>query len=142
MNSTPDSRTTSKTVLGAWGLFTAVLFVMLGNGMLGTLLGIRAELEGFSTTTTGVVLAGYFTGFLAGAWGVPRFIASVGHIRVYAALASLASTATLVHIITASPVAWGAARLVTGFLVPSPAIPVYADGASGAHGKRRSPNML
>ncbi len=107
--------TTSQTVLGAWGLFTAVLLVMLGNGMLGTLLGIRAEIEGFSTTTTGVVLAGYFTGFLVGAWAVPRFVVSVGHIRTYAAMASLASTAALVHIITANAVAWGVARLVTGF---------------------------
>lgn len=116
--STADVRipgATSQTVLGAWGLFTAVLLVMLGNGLLGTLLGVRAEIEGFSTTTTGIVLAGYFTGFLGGAWAVPKFVVHVGHIRTYAALASLASTAALVHILTASPGAWLIARLVTGF---------------------------
>ena len=107
--------TTSQTVLGAWGLFTAVLLVMLGNGLLGTLLGVRAEIEGFSTTTTGIVFAGYFTGFLGGAWVVPKFVVSVGHIRTYAALASLASTAALLHILTVNPGAWLFARLVTGF---------------------------
>lgn len=115
MSNALQTGTTSRTVLGAWGLFAAVLLVMLGNGMLGTLLGVRAELEGFSTTVTGVVLAGYYMGFLAGAWGVPKLIGTVGHIRVYAALASLASTATLIHIMTSNPIAWGAARLVTGF---------------------------
>ena len=107
--------TTAHTVLGAWGLFIAVLLVMLGNGVLIPLLGIRAELEGFSTTTTGVVLGFYYVGFLVGASVTPRLVVQVGHIRVYAALASLASTATLVYILTPSPAAWSAARLVTGF---------------------------
>ena len=107
--------TTSQTVLGAWGLFTAVALVMVGNGLLVTLLGVRAEIEGFSTTTTGIVFAGYFIGFLGGAWIVPRFVVSVGHIRSYAALASIASAAALLHIVTASPGAWLFARLVTGF---------------------------
>ena len=110
----PTPRATSQTVLGAWGLFAAVLLVMLGNGLLGTLLGVRAEIEGFTTSTTGYILAAYYVGFLGGAWVVPKFVVHVGHIRVYAALASLGSTAALVHIITSSPIAWGVARFVTG----------------------------
>ena len=106
---------TTHTVLGAWGLLSAVLLVMLGNGVLNPLLGVRAELEGFATPTTGLVLAFYYAGFLAGASVTPRLVVLVGHIRVYAALASLASTATLIHIVTASPVVWSGARLVTGF---------------------------
>ncbi len=107
--------TTAQTLLGAWGLFAAILLVMLGNGMLVPLLGIRAELEGFSTTTTGFVLGFYYAGFLVGAAVTRRLVAHVGHIRVYAALASLASTATLVYIITPDPLVWSAARLLTGF---------------------------
>ena len=107
--------TTTHTVLGAWGLFIAVLLVMLGNGVLSPLLGIRAEIEGFSTTTIGVVLGFYYVGFLAGASVTPGLVVQVGHIRVYAALASLASTATLIYILTPSPVVWSAARLITGF---------------------------
>ncbi len=106
---------TTSTVLGAWGLLSAVLLVMLGNGVLNPLLGVRAELEGFTTPTTGLVLAFYYVGFLAGAAVAPRLVVLVGHIRVYAALASLASTATLIYIVTASPVVWSGARLVTGF---------------------------
>ena len=106
---------TTHTVLGAWGLLSAVLLVMLGNGVLNPLLGVRAELEGFTTPTTGLVLAFYYVGFLAGASVTPRLVVLVGHIRVYAALASLASTATLIYIVTASPAIWSGARLVTGF---------------------------
>ena len=107
--------TTTRTVLGARGLLSAVLLVMLGNGVLNPLLGVRAELEGFATPVTGLVLASYYVGFLAGASVAPRLVVLVGHIRVYAALASLASTATLVYIVTSSPVVWSGARLVTGF---------------------------
>ena len=106
---------TAQTVLGAWGLFIAVLLVMLGNGVMNPLLGIRAELEGFSTTTTGIVLGFYYVGFLVGASVAPWLVVQVGHIRVYAALASLASTATLIYILTPSPLVWSGARLVTGF---------------------------
>ena len=106
---------TTRTVLGAWGLLSAVLLVMLGNGVLNPLLGVRAELEGFATPTTGLVLAFYYVGFLVGAAVTPRLVVLVGHIRVYAALASLASTATLIYIVTLSPVVWSGARLVTGF---------------------------
>lgn len=107
--------TAARTVSGAWGLLTAVLLIMLGNGLLGTLVALRAGVIGFGTTLTGIVMAGYYVGFFLGAWAVPRFVLAVGHIRVYAALASLASTAALVHLLTGSPFLWGLMRVITGF---------------------------
>jgi MFS family permease len=114
----PDSghhNDTANVALGAWGLLVAVLFLMLGSGLLGTVIGLRAELAGFGDGTIGIVLAGYYAGFLAGAWVVPRFVGTVGHIRVYAALASLASVAALVHALTELPAVWLLMRVVTGF---------------------------
>lgn len=105
----------TRTVMSSWGLFSAILFVMIGSGVLNPLIGIRAELEGFSTTIIGLVLSSYYVGFLVGAGLVPRMVGHVGHIRVYAALASLASTSTLVYVVTSSSVVWGFARMVTGF---------------------------
>ncbi|WP_420613978.1 MFS transporter [Candidatus Spongiisocius sp.] len=113
--SAPRPDGTARTILGSRGLLLAVLFVMLGNGMMNPLLGIRAELEGFSTTATGTILAFYYVGFLAGAWITRRLVTDVGHIRVYAALASLASTSTLIYILNASPAVWSLARLINGF---------------------------
>jgi MFS family permease len=99
----------------AWALFLGIGLMMLGGGLQSALLGVRAELEAFPTLATGAIMSAYFVGFLAGSLVVPRLIASVGHVRVFAALASLASTAALVHVIFVEPATWAGMRLVTGF---------------------------
>jgi MFS family permease len=83
-------------VRSCWALFLGIALMMLGNGLQGSLLGIRASLEGFPTTLTGVLMSGYFAGFLIGSVLAPRLVARVGHVRVFAALASLASSAILI----------------------------------------------
>ena len=102
-------------ISSAWALLLGIALIMLGNGLQNTLLGVRATLEGFGTGTTGLVMTGYFVGFLAGSTVVPRLLANVGHIRVFAALASLASTAALVHTVFVTPLTWGLVRIATGF---------------------------
>lgn len=102
-------------LMSAWALLLGIGLIMLGNGLQGTLLGLRATLEGFPTTVTGFVMTGYFVGFLAGSTIAPKIVHRVGHIRVFAALASLASASALVHAVFVDPWAWGAMRLVTGF---------------------------
>lgn len=104
---------------GAFASFSALFFgialMMAGNGLQGSLLGLRASLEGFDTNVLGFVMSGYFVGFLAGSLFAPRVVARVGHIRVFAALASLASISILVHSVFIDPWVWGAMRIVTGF---------------------------
>jgi MFS family permease len=102
-------------VRATWTLFIGIALIMLGNGLQGTLLGVRASLEGFSTTTTGLVMTGYYLGFLVGSILMPRLVNNVGHIRVFAALASLASSSVLVHTVFVDPWIWMAMRLITGF---------------------------
>ena len=102
-------------ISSAWALLLGIALIMLGNGLQNTLLGVRATLEGFGTGTTGLVMTGYFVGFLAGSIVVPRLLANVGHIRVFAALASLASGATLLHTVFVTPISWFVFRVVTGF---------------------------
>ena len=102
-------------VASSWALFLGIALIMLGNGLQGTLLGVRASLEGFPTAITGLVMSAYFAGFLAGSTLVPHLVRRVGHIRVFAALASLASAAVLLHSVFVTPPSWGAMRLVTGF---------------------------
>ena len=102
-------------VRSSWALFLGLAFIMLGNGLQGSLLGIRATLEGFSTSITGLVMSGYFAGFLVGSYLTPRMVTAVGHVRVFAAMASLASTAVLVHVVFLDPYTWVAMRVLTGF---------------------------
>lgn len=98
-----------------WPLFLGLGFLMLGNGLQSTLVSWRATYEGFSSTMTGLVMAGYYAGFLAGSVSTPNLIQRVGYIRVFAALASLASTAVLVMIIYINPWAWLTMRFMIGF---------------------------
>jgi MFS family permease len=103
------------TTRGAWPLFVALSLLMVGNGLQSSLIGLRANLEGFSTTVIGIVMTGYYVGFLGGATFVPRFVGAVGHIRVYAGLASLGSIALLVYTLFVDPSLWFGMRVVTGF---------------------------
>lgn len=98
-----------------WPLFFGIAMVMVGNGLQGTLLGIRATIEGFSTVTTGLIMSLYYGGFLAGCILAPKFVKDVGHIRVFTALASLASTTALLHGLFIDPVIWSVARIIAGF---------------------------
>jgi len=105
----------SNTAAAAWALFTGIGLMMIGNGLQGSLVGIRSEEAGFGTNTIGLVMSGYFVGILIGSRAATKALTAVGHIRVFAALASLASTATLVYLLTVNPVAWGLMRFATGF---------------------------
>ena len=101
--------------LALWTLFLGFAMLMVGNGLNAAVLGVRTVDEGFGVRTTGVVMACYFAGFLLGPPAVVRMLSAVGHIRVFASLASAASCAVLVHFVWISPVSWGAMRVVFGF---------------------------
>lgn len=111
----PEPGSTVHTAWGVWALLLGMGMLMLGNGMQGSLLGLRATDEGFSGTVTGLVMSGYFVGFLAGAYLTPIIVQRAGHVRVFAALASLASVAILVHAMFVTPSVWGVMRILTGF---------------------------
>nr|WP_298839883.1 MFS transporter [uncultured Salinicola sp.] len=88
---------------------------MMGNGLQGALLGVCASAAEFGNTVTGLVISAYFVGFLAGSALTPRKLREVGHVRVFAALASITSVAILVHALFVDPLVWAAMRFVTGF---------------------------
>lgn len=108
------SREIRQTLILAWPLFLGLCMIMMGNGLQGTLLGLRANMEGFPIFITGIVMSLYYGGFLLGCYVTPKIIASVGHIRVYAALASIASTTILLHGVFVDPWLWGIIRIFSG----------------------------
>lgn len=108
------SKEIKQTLLIAWPLFAGLAMIMLGNGLQGTLLGLRASIEGFPVFVTGIVMSLYYAGYLVGCLLTPKMISSVGHIRVFAALASLASTTILLHGVFVDPWAWGFVRIFSG----------------------------
>ncbi len=102
---------------GTWALFLGLGLLMAGNGLNGALIGVRSANEGFGVAVTGVVMAGFFAGFLLAPTVIIRMLPRVGHIRVFAALASIASSAVLVHAIAVFPASWTLMRFVFGFCV-------------------------
>lgn len=98
-----------------WTLFLGFAMLMVGNGLNLAVLGVRMVDEGFDVRTSGVVMACYFAGFLLGPVVVVKWLSGVGHIRVFASLASLASCVVLIHFLWVNPLSWGVLRLVFGF---------------------------
>ena len=99
----------------AWALLIGMLLLMIGNGVQGTLLGIRGSIEGFPPNIMAYLMSAYMIGMLIGSQIAPILIGQVGHIRVFAALASLISASFLGFAIIVDPLAWFALRLLVGF---------------------------
>lgn len=99
----------------SWALLLGLMLLMLGNGMQGTLLGIRGGIEEFSTLQMSVVMSSYFLGFLFGSLMVPEMIRRVGHVRVFAALGSMISAVLIAYAAAPDWVAWAVMRVVIGF---------------------------
>jgi len=93
-------------------LGTGILLV--GAGFLFTLLGMRAGVEGFSNKTVGVIMSSYFLGFVIGSYVCPLIIRRAGHVRAFAAMASIASTMALFHVLIVGPLSWSLMRVATG----------------------------
>ncbi|WP_347313242.1 MFS transporter [Defluviimonas sp. SAOS-178_SWC] len=99
----------------SWALLLGIMLLMLGNGMQGTLLGIRGGIEGFSTTQMSYVMSAYFLGFLFGSRMTPEMLRRVGHVRVFAALGSMISAVLVLYAAAPDWMAWAAMRVVIGF---------------------------
>jgi len=101
-----------------WALLIGVALIMVGNGLLGTLLTIRGLELGFSTTLISFIQLGYPVGALLGALFVPRIISHVGHVRAFSALASICSAAAIMHLMSWDVLVWAAMRVIAGICFP------------------------
>jgi MFS family permease len=99
----------------SWALFLGMFMLMVGNGLQGTLLGLRGDQEGFSTFALSIVMSGYFVGFLFSSKVTPELIRRVGHVRVFAALGSTISAVLIMYPVLVEPWAWTVGRIIIGF---------------------------
>ncbi|WP_278420538.1 MFS transporter [Stutzerimonas kunmingensis] len=95
-------------------LLAGVALLLLGHGLLNTLLTLRGVAEGYSTGMIGLLMSGYFAGFLIGTWLAPSLIRRIGHIRTFAFYAALAAVAVLVHVLIVNPWMWLVLRVLYG----------------------------
>jgi MFS family permease len=102
-------------VKNSWALLLGMMLLMLGNGLQGTLLGVRGAIEGMTPQTMSWVMTGYFVGFLFGSQTAPSMIRRVGHVRVFAALGSLVSACLILYAAWTDPFFWFFLRVIVGF---------------------------
>ena len=99
----------------AWALLLGMYLLMIGNGLQGTLLGLRGQIEEFSTLEISVVMSAYFVGFLFASRLAPLLIRRVGHVRVFSALGSVISATLILYPVAPEPWVWALARVAIGF---------------------------
>ena len=89
-------------------------FLLAGTGLFQTLLPLRADQEGFSTTVVGLLGTAYFGGFMVGCFLGPKFIMSVGHVRCFSGAAAALTGLTLAFPLIVDPYVWSGLRLLSG----------------------------
>ncbi|MGD9000935.1 MAG: MFS transporter, partial [Granulosicoccaceae bacterium] len=95
----------------------AIGILLVGSGLLSTLLGLRASIEGYSATVIGIVMSAFFVGYIIGAYLCPRLIRNVGHIRTFAVLAAIVSAVMILHGLIVDPFVWWVLRIISGICI-------------------------
>lgn len=105
------------TMIPLSALFSGTALLLLGSGLLGTLLGVRGSLEGYGDQALGLIMSAYFLGFLLGTFMAPAAIRRMGHIRAFSFFGALFACTVLLHAIWVHPFVWGVLRFCTGIAV-------------------------
>lgn len=96
-------------------VLVAVFLMISGNGLLNTLVPLKAAMIGFSQQDIGFVGSAYFLGMFAGTWMTPAIVRRAGHTRAFAAYAAIVAVATLGFPIATHLIAWCLLRAAIGF---------------------------
>jgi MFS family permease len=112
-------------------LLVAVLGVLAGNGLMTTLLPIRAQIENFPGRDIGFMGSAYFAGMLAGATLTPWLVQRLGHIKAFGLSSALGALCILAFGASVHPLTWILVRGLSGFFLAG----IYAIVESYLQGK-------
>jgi len=120
-------------------LIGGLAILLVGVGLLGTLLGVRAALAGFSNIETGLIMAGYYAGYIAGTRLSPQVIRNVGHIRAFTVFAAMGAASSLAFGLLVQPWAWLLLRIFSGACVVGlyMAVESWLNAQSAGHARGR-----
>ncbi|NQU47880.1 MAG: MFS transporter [Planctomycetes bacterium] len=96
-------------------LLLSMSSVIAANGLLYTVVALRVTAGDTSLSFSGLVIAAYATGLMAGALKCSWFIERVGHIRSYAAFCALSTIFTLMMGVFEAKAMWFLLRAGSGF---------------------------
>jgi len=96
-------------------ILLSTAFLLVGNGLIGTLTPLRAQLDGFSGLAIGAMGSFYYAGFVLGCFAGPRLLERVGHIRTFAVGAALTAATVLLQALYTDLFIWFLVRGAFGF---------------------------
>ena len=104
-------------VFSVSSLLLALAFMFAGNSLQLMLVLSRAEMEGFSNYSIGLLTFFYYLGFFIGCRALPHLLQRFGHIRFYSAMASAASASVITYVIWVDVWVWSTLRFLSGFCI-------------------------
>ena len=107
----------TRTLASLAALLISMGILLLGSGLLGTLLAVRMGSAELRTDTIGLVMAGYSIGFVIGTLVCAGVIQKVGHIRGFTVFCAIACCSALAHGLYEAPWFWLAMRVLFGFSI-------------------------
>lgn len=105
------------TFLPISALLAGVAILLIGNGLQGVLIPVRAGMEAFATSQIGLIASVYSLGYVASCFITPRIVRRVGHIRTFAVLAAGAASVVLMMVLIVHPLSWLLLRVISGFCI-------------------------
>jgi len=103
-----------KIIRSHFSLLAATAILLLGSGLLGTLISLRAGIESFSQGIIGLIMSGFFMGYVLGSYLCPHVIRNFGHIRSFSVFAAMGCVSVLLHGLIIDPIVWLLLRIITG----------------------------
>ncbi len=103
------------TFVSLFALLLSTALLLTGNGLQGILTPIRANIEGFSAFSIGILGSAYFAGSVMGCLVCPYIVKRVGHIRSFVVLTAIASAVILFQALIIDLLTWGGCRIAMGF---------------------------
>jgi MFS family permease len=95
-------------------LLAGTALLLLGVGLLTTLIPLRGRALGFSTTMLGALTSAYYVGYFVGTFTLPPLIQRIGHIRAFAFCTAGVACLVLLHALSSNPWFWLLLRLLAG----------------------------
>lgn len=102
------------TLVPIGALLCGIALLLLGSGLLNTVVSLRGSIEGFSDSTLGLIGSTYFLGFFLGTFVAPALIRRMGHIRAFAFFGATIAACILLHAIVVNAGFWMGLRVLTG----------------------------
>jgi len=98
-------------------LLTGTALLLIGVGLLNTLVPLRGMNAGYSGTLLGGLTSAYYAGYFIGTFVMPPLVRRIGHIRAFAFCTACAACIVLLYAFGTDAIAWLVLRALTGIVL-------------------------